>query len=132
MKAPFLAAALLATAGAAFAQAPVQQRPQAVVPPAQGFFRPAPDVSLTNPQPPASLAPGQQQLQVQGQQPVNPGAPREVALEQPGEGPFGVMRWAEEQMDRSTLENQRARQQFATTPPGVGAAFDGTTSERNR
>ena len=38
----------------------------------------------------------------------------------------------ERQMDRSENEADRARVQMMTTPPGVGAAFDGTTSSENR
>ena len=38
----------------------------------------------------------------------------------------------ERQMDRSENEADRARVQMMTTPPGVGAAFDGTTGAENR
>ena len=40
--------------------------------------------------------------------------------------------WTERQMDRSENEADRARAQMQATPPGVGAAFDGTTSAENR
>ena len=40
--------------------------------------------------------------------------------------------WTERQMDRSENEADRARAQMQSTPPGVGAAFDGTTSAENR
>lgn len=117
MRARFLGFALLIGAGAAFAQAPAQ--PSAAQ---GGFFQPAPDVSLTNPRPAA-----------QPVQRVDPQAPREVALEAPGQSDaVSVMRWTEEQMDRSTLESDRARQQAQMAPQPINGAFDGTTSERNR
>jgi hypothetical protein len=40
--------------------------------------------------------------------------------------------WTERQMDRSENEADRARVQMQAATPGVGAAFDGTTSPENR
>jgi len=39
---------------------------------------------------------------------------------------------AEQQMDRSLAESERERARMMTTPAGVGAEFDGTTSDANR
>jgi hypothetical protein len=103
----------------------VPAQPQAVAP--AGFFRPSPDVSLTAPR---TTAQTMQVIESRPQQPYL--APAERALEPAPADPMAVLRWTEEQMDRSTFENERARQQGMTMQPGVGAAFDGTTSDRNR
>lgn len=46
--------------------------------------------------------------------------------------PAAAQALTERQMDRSENEADRARAQMQATPPGVGAAFDGTTSAENR
>lgn len=40
--------------------------------------------------------------------------------------------WTERQMDRSVAEADHERTRAQSTPAGVGAAFDGTTSSENR
>jgi hypothetical protein len=110
-------------------QLPMQAQPQArAQPPMQtGFFRPSADVSLTAPR--ATPQP-MHVIESRSQAPFL--APVETALEPSPASPVAALRWTEEQMDRSTMENERARQQGMTMQPGVGAAFDGTTSDRNR
>lgn len=142
--------------------------------PDTGFFRPAPDVSLTAPRTPNGSTPQAAQqpfLTITSPQampapamPVavpatvsvvpapainrgmnaaiaNPAAATATVVS-PGNAatsaapvpvpPAVAQTWAEQQMDRSENAAERARVQMQTTPPGVGAAFDGTTSVENR
>ena len=149
--------------------------------PDNGFFRPAPDVSLTAPRQAGSSPQAAQQpyLTITTPQPApavvtpmpvpaavtvaapafnrgvaNPAANGAAAMNPatnstvvPGSAamnsssaPMGMPQppvvaaqaAVERQMDRSENEADRARAQMMTTPPGVGAAFDGTTSAENR
>ena len=149
---------------AANAQAPAQT-PYG---PDNGFFRPAPDPSLTAPRAPQNGAPAQPYLMpyVTLQQPMpmpqpstlpmqsaaSPVTPATVAvLPVPTNSPAAQASPAptaatvstapapnipsasvERQMDRSVEEADRERARMLSTPPGVGAAFDGTTSAENR
>ena len=171
----FTVGATLAFAGAAHGQAITAYGPD------NGFFRPAPDVSLTAPrqagstpqayqQPYLSITTPQLAPAVVTPMPVpaavtvappvvnrgvaNPAASTAAvmnpaanpALPQPGSAamnstasptellspPAAAQASVERQMDRSQNEADRARAQMMTTPPGVGAAFDGTTSSENR
>lgn len=95
-----------------------------------GFFRPAVDPALTTPymrpQPPQAPQP-----------PAPPGnaasetAPT-AAAELAATRQEDAMQWAEQQMDRAQTEAQHAREQSQPQPAGVGAAFSGSTSERDR
>lgn len=172
----FPLAAACGAAGLAHAQAVTAYGPD------NGFFRPAPDVSLTAPrsagsapqayqQPYLSITTPQVAPAVVTPMPVpatvtvappvvnrgiaNPAAANAAimnptagpAVVQPGSAamnststPMGfaappvaaAQASVERQMDRSENEADRARVQMMTTPPGVGAAFDGTTSSENR
>jgi hypothetical protein len=97
-----------------------------------GFFRPAADPALTTtrPQPPAPpLAPAPPAAP---QAPVNDTA-QMAAAELANTRQEDAMRWAEQQMERAEQEALQAReQQQQEAPAGVGAAFTGSTSERDR
>ena len=124
----FAALALVFAAGGATAQAPVHPA-QAPGPSARndvGFFRPAADPALTAIPPPQPVPAPQQQA----------GTPNETAqmaaAELAATKQEDAMRWAEQQMDRVQGEAERARDEARQAPPGVGAAFTGTTGERDR
>ena len=108
--------ALALAAGAAFADV--------------GFFRPAADPALTpeRPRPPAPAA--------QPPRPAPPTAAQQAAemaaAELAATHQADAQRWAEEQMDRSQQEAAQAREEAQRAPPGVGAAFTGSTNERDR
>ena len=96
-----------------------------------GFFRPAADPALTTtrPQPP--------QPSVAAAAPPAPAAPvnetaQMAAAELAAQRQADALQWAEQQADRSQAEAQQAREQSLAAPPGVGAAFTGSTSERDR
>jgi hypothetical protein len=112
--------ALALTAGAALAQD-------------VGFFRPARDPALTSTRPvsppaapPVAAAPAQAPIS-----PANEAA-QMAAAELAATHQADAVKWADEQADRSQQEADRAREEARRAPPGVGAAWSGTTSERDR
>ena len=129
--------ALLAACSQAWAQGVQQQ--SSPYGPDNGFFRPSPDVSLTNPRAPVQY----QTLQSASLVPPAPvaapvaAAPAPVPAAEPAvaaapPAPAQVMRTAEEQMDRTEQQAQRDAVRLQAPPAGVGAAWDGTTGSQNR
>jgi hypothetical protein len=127
---------LLVAAGGVHAQQVQPAQPQVPLGPDNGFFRPAPDVSLTAPRIPANVSaplptapPPYVTIQAAQAMPAAEAAPPSVpaaavAADQQAQ--------VERQMDRSVEEAQRDRVRMQAATSGVGAAFDGTTSERDR
>jgi hypothetical protein len=114
----------LAAAGAA-----AQSGPGAASGADVGFFRPAADPALTTtrPQPPqAPAAPHAPQA------PAASETAQMAAAELAATRQEDAVRWADQQMARAEQEAQAARQQQLQAPPSVGAAFTGSTSERDR
>ena len=102
-----------------------------------GFFRPARDPALTStrPLPPPSQAVAQPGVASPSALPsVSPAndAAQMAAAELAATRQADAQKWAEEQMDRSEQEAARVREQVQSAPPSVGAAWSGTTSERDR
>jgi hypothetical protein len=101
-----------------------------------GFFRPAADPALTTTYPVPATPP--QPVQA-GPMPAPPPAAvgptdetaQMAAAELAATRQAEAMRWAEEQMERSRREAEQSREP-AQPAPGVGAAFTGSTSERDR
>lgn len=121
-----LAASLAASAAWAQATAPSANTNAGV-----GFFRPAPDPALTTTYPQPQAQP--QQQAVPGQQSGGvPDTTQMAAAELAAQQQVDALRWAEQQMDRAQADAQQAREQSQQQPAGVGAAFTGSTSERDR
>lgn len=120
------AAALALLAGAALAQGTGSSSASGSD---VGFFRPAADPALTTtrPQPPALPAAPQPPAAPQASETAQMAAAELAATRQED-----AMRWAEQQMDRSEREAEQVREEQRQAPPGVGAAFTGSTSERDR
>ena len=103
-----------------------------------GFFRPARDPALTSTRPlPPAAPPAQVAAPAQPMAPAQPGnqaaetaqmAAAELAATRQAE----AIKWAEQQADRAEQEAALAREQVRNAPPSVGAAWSGTTSERDR
>ena len=156
---PMLFAVGLGAAAMASAQVTVQSGIQTPWGPDNGYFRPAPDVSLTGPRMPTSGTTAQAatapytSIQTGGPAtiavPVAPmtaaPAPAAAATAAPAANPgadnaataqahaqLQAQGWAERQMDRSLVESVREGNRMQQTAPTVGAAFDGTTDDRNR
>ncbi|MGE5096790.1 MAG: hypothetical protein ACM3SO_16760 [Betaproteobacteria bacterium] len=106
------------------ATSPAGNKPQ---PPADtGFFRPSADPNLTAPRPnerprPTEALTAEDKVQA-GQE--NVGSDR-------APDPVKVMRWTEQQMDRSEHEAAKAKPAPGTPAP-INGAFTGQTDERNR
>ena len=99
-----------------------------------GFFRPASDPALTSTRP---LPPERPRAPAQPQAPATPGSDANdtaqmAAAELAATRQHETMRWAEQQMDRAQQESDRGREQSLQAPTGVGAAFTGSTAERDR
>jgi hypothetical protein len=99
-----------------------------------GFFRPAADPALTSTRP---LPPPPPQPPAQPQTPAAPGSAANdtaqmAAAELAATRQEDALRWAEQQMDRAQQDAERAREQSLQAPTGVGAAFTGSTDERDR
>ena len=96
-----------------------------------GFFRPAADPALTTTRP---LPPPAPQPPQQPQPPASPVSEtaQMAAAELAAQRQEDALRWAEQQMDRAESEADRAREQSLQQPAGVGAAFTGSTNERDR
>ena len=121
------AAALLGLATLASAQANNGSQTQ------QGFFRPSANPNLTAPGP-AEVAP------------VNPAtrptealtaedhvqAPQENVAADRAPDPMKVMRWSEQQADRSEQDAAKAKEDAARRPQPINGAFTGQTNERDR
>ena len=107
-----------------------------------GFFRPAADPALTTTRPQAQAQPQQAPAAPAGpsQPPAAPVAAVPTAPQTPPSAPAELadarqadsLRWAEQQMNRAEAEADRAREQTAPQPAGIGASFTGSTSERDR
>jgi hypothetical protein len=128
------AAAVLSIAAAAQA---VQQQP--------GFFAPKADPDLAAPDRSAQAAqPAQPAQAVQPMQPASSQGTGQAPAAQAGAAsqetpnsaiandPTRLMRWTEQQMDRSEQEAAHARVQASTTPAPINGAFTGNTNERDR
>jgi hypothetical protein len=149
---PILFAAGLGFAAGATAQVTVQSAVQTPWGPDNGYFRPAPDVSLTAPRTPAGGASAQPattpytSIQTGGPAtiavPVAPVATPPAAAAAPVANAAAdngaaaqaqaQLQAAERQMDRSLVESVREGNRMQQAAPTVGAAFDGTTDDRNR
>jgi len=156
---PILFAAGLGFAALASAQVTVQSSVQTPWGPDNGYFRPAPDVSLTAPRTAAGGASAQPattpytSIQTGGPAtiavPVTPvTTPSAAAATGPAPAVAAAtaaatpaadntaaaqqLQAAERQMDRSLVESVREGNRMQQAAPGVGAAFDGTTDDRNR
>ena len=136
-------AVLAAASAQAWSQGTPQQTPvapaQPAAPPQQaaspfgpdnGFFRPSHDVSITHPRPLATQA-QYQTLQSSSLAPAAPAAAAPATAEA-APAPAEVMRVTEDQMDRTEREALRDNLRMQAAPAGVGAAWDGSTSERDR
>ena len=111
--------ASFATLGSAQANTPNQSADS-------GFFRPSPDPNLTGPQPnertrPTEALVAEDKTQAAEGNPVH---------ERPPEA-LDVMRWSEQQMDRSEQEAEKAKPQPGSPQP-INGAFTGQTDERSR
>ena len=97
-----------------------------------GFFRPASDPALTTTRPQQPQPPAAPQSPQPAQAPQASETAQMAAAELAATRQEDAVRWAEQQMDRATQEAQAAREQQLQAPPSVGAAFTGSTSERDR
>ena len=137
---------ILGAAAAAFCAAAFAQTQS-------GFFPPKADPNLTAPD--RQVQPAQPAAAAQPMQPAQPAQPAQspqaatmgqpalgaapVAPDRPQESntaiandPTRLMRWTEQQMDRSEQEAAQAKAQAAARPEPINGAFTGQTSERDR
>jgi hypothetical protein len=112
--------------GAAFATLASAQGKAPSPPADNGFFRPSADPSLTAPRPseptrPTEALTAEDKVQA---------ADETVARDRPPD-PQKVMRWSEQQMDRSEQEARKARPD-PRAPAPINGAFTGQTDPRTR